>query len=587
MKTAGWKRKVFLFLILAMFLGLQLCVFSFVSASAADPPGWSVQYSDNNAVIVGISAGDANNCWAVGYGLAPLILKTADAGVTWTPQDAGITAGIIMSVSAVNADTCWASVLTDTSSGIVLKTTDGGTTWNTLISAGGFQIGDLCAIDANTCWVAGQSSAKGFIAKTTDGGQSWSLLKSGLPQTIVGISAIDANTCWAVGFAPTGTILKTSNGGIDWVEQSTANRLYMSVSAIDSQNVWVSGMQANTYVNECYRSTDGGASWTTNPAPSSYLRPRICGIDANTAWLTATGSIAKTIDGGVSWTVQATAPTSDQILTGITAVDNSKAWAAGCLPRYAPFAEAAAPTPDQRYTYPVVTGGFIMHTSNGGSSQPSPQITAINPVSGDVGTEVTLTGSNFGATKGSSTVAFGDKLVPAASMVSWSDTQIKCKVPDGVSGKVMVAVTTPLGGASNGVAFIAGTPLSVTSIAPNEGMQFALVFNITDLKGGGFQSGATVRFEKGASAIDASNVNVVSSSQITCDLLLFGQEPGAYDVAVTNPDGQQARLPGAFTVTSPCGSGSGAGMLMLGAALGLLSLAGYGGRRKRKKNLKA
>jgi hypothetical protein len=85
--------------------------------------------------------------------------------------------------------------------------------------------------------------------------------------------------------------------------------------------------------------------------------------------------------------------------------------------------------------------------------------------------------------------------------------------------------------------------------------------------------------------IGSLNANVVSDTQIMGTLFLFGAEPGVYDVVVTNPDGQEGRLPGAFTITSACGAGSGTGMMMLGVSLGLLSLAGSLKLRKRKRSV--
>jgi hypothetical protein len=48
--------------------------------------------------------------------------------------------------------------------------------------------------------------------------------------------------------------------------------------------------------------------------------------------------------------------------------------------------------------------------------------------------------------------------------------------------------------------------------------------------------------------ITAANVNVVSSTHITCTVNLTGAVPGQYNVVVTNPDGSFGTLPGGFTV---------------------------------------
>ncbi len=80
---------------------------------------------------------------------------------------------------------------------------------------------------------------------------------------------------------------------------------------------------------------------------------------------------------------------------------------------------------------------------------PVPAISTINPTMGYVRSEVTISGKNFGSTRGSSYVKFGTKKVTA--YVSWSSTKIKVKVPDGVSGEVPVKVYTLAGGSNSKV----------------------------------------------------------------------------------------------------------------------------------------
>jgi len=67
-----------------------------------------------------------------------------------------------------------------------------------------------------------------------------------------------------------------------------------------------------------------------------------------------------------------------------------------------------------------------------------PSITSISPTSGAVGTQVTITGANFGATQGTSTVRFNGT---AATPASWSATTIIAPAPSGATtGNVVVTV---------------------------------------------------------------------------------------------------------------------------------------------------
>ena len=107
------------------------------------------------------------------------------------------------------------------------------------------------------------------------------------------------------------------------------------------------------------------------------------------------------------------------------------------------------------------TGGVTVTTANGTSDpyqfkvdspSPSPNapwIDSISPTSGKVGTTVTIKGQNFNDQQGTSSVCF--KGTPAGIISRWSDTTIKCQVPQGaMSGPVTVTTDE---GTSNGKQF--------------------------------------------------------------------------------------------------------------------------------------
>ena len=78
-----------------------------------------------------------------------------------------------------------------------------------------------------------------------------------------------------------------------------------------------------------------------------------------------------------------------------------------------------------------------------------PAISGLHPAEGPVGTQVSITGKNFGEARGSSTVTFNG--TPVTNYVSWSDHDIICNVPLGAeTGEVKVQ--TPWG-TSNGMGF--------------------------------------------------------------------------------------------------------------------------------------
>lgn len=122
--------------------------------------------------------------------------------------------------------------------------------------------------------------------------------------------------------------------------------------------------------------------------------------------------------------------------------------------------------------------------------------------------------------------------------------------------------------------------LSVSSVTPGQAVQGTLWLNVS-VQGSGFRSGARVRLVKGETVIDAFGVNVISGERLTATFGLFTAEPGTYDLVAINPDGEEARAQGAFTVNPLCGLGGGAAALaFLGAMLGFMTLWGFSGKNR-------
>ena len=101
------------------------------------------------------------------------------------------------------------------------------------------------------------------------------------------------------------------------------------------------------------------------------------------------------------------------------------------------------------------------------------------------------------------------------------------------------------------VALFALNAPTLSGITPSSGVTGTSV-SITNLAGTNFSvSGTTVVQRKmGTTTIAATSVNAISSTQITCTFSLAGAATGAWDVVVTNPDGQTATLSSGFTVTT-------------------------------------
>lgn len=136
----------------------------------------------------------------------------------------------------------------------------------------------------------------------------------------------------------------------------------------------------------------------------------------------------------------------------------------------------------------------------------APSISNLSPVAGPVGTSVTITGSNFGATQGTSTVKFNGV---TGSPTSWTNTSITCPVPAGATtGPVVVTVAAI---ASNSVNFTVGAVGSISG-------------TITKSSNGAALNGALVE------ALQSGVVKGSATSAADGSYSITGLISGTYDV---------------------------------------------------------
>ena len=143
--------------------------------------GGTLWTSHGEAVIadwpmISVAAYDQQNIWAVGHGFT--IVKSSDGGIEWeivTPDSLQASYNDANGITLLSPTDAWVAL----DYGNIWRTTDGGETWEyqtVPTVAGGFFMLRITAIDQNTAWVTGGSSngsPEGIILKTTDGGTSW------------------------------------------------------------------------------------------------------------------------------------------------------------------------------------------------------------------------------------------------------------------------------------------------------------------------------------------------------------------------------------------------------------------------------
>ena len=130
---------------------------------------------------------------------------------------------------------------------------------------------------------------------------------------------------------------------------------------------------------------------------------------------------------------------SSSVRIGSVVVSSFTSWSSGAI----------------RFRIPINTppGNLTVRTSEGTSNSirleiTSPYLTRISPAQIKTGDRLTLTGGNFGTTRGTGYVSFASNVRPsAADYVSWSNSRIVVEVPDGAqSGNVRIATSNGTSG---------------------------------------------------------------------------------------------------------------------------------------------
>lgn len=101
-----------------------------------------------------------------------------------------------------------------------------------------------------------------FIQNSNSQSITWSEQTSGSVNQLTSVSAINANNVWVCGYL--GTILRTTNGGTNWLNAAVApipTTLDLhSIFGIDSMTALVAG--SGTAGSFMFRTSNGGANWT-------------------------------------------------------------------------------------------------------------------------------------------------------------------------------------------------------------------------------------------------------------------------------------------------------------------------------------
>jgi photosystem II stability/assembly factor-like uncharacterized protein len=250
---------------------------------------------------------------------------------------------------------------------VILRTSNGGLTWERLLEMGDESLVDVDFVDEHTGWAVG---IEGQIYQTTDGGESWKVdaptawavqrdsgarvVKEGsavlLSESIATLFFVDSKVGWAAGEAPTGNglefrglLLGTVDGGRTWTElkDSEGQSIPFVITDLwftDQRAGWAAGGDIEKGEEDVIlHTTDGGRSWQRQTTGVPQYHRAVQFVDDRRGYLVGMtldvvddvpgpSKILVTEDGGQTWTV---AFTAERSFYDVHFVDAQRGWVVG------------------------------------------------------------------------------------------------------------------------------------------------------------------------------------------------------------------------------------------------------------------
>lgn len=265
-----------------------------------------------------ISVYFVNGTTGFACGLNGKVLRTTNAGVNWNSSTILDTIVKYNSIFFINVSTGYiaGSRLVFDSIGItainpiVIKTTDNGLNWVSVLHDTLFTLWSISFINDNTGFAVGGLYGQGpnKLIKTTDAGASWqgTTLGNGYANFI---TFKDPNTGYIT--ANGGDIFRTTNAGANWnLLNNLAEYQLFSAAFIDNNTGFAAGGNFTDTTGNIYRTTDGGATWAIVYTDHNGTVDQVTFVNSSTGFAvgplatletTFPGMILKTTNAGNNW----------------------------------------------------------------------------------------------------------------------------------------------------------------------------------------------------------------------------------------------------------------------------------------------
>jgi len=323
---------------------------------------WQVTAAPGAPSLVAMFCASSSDCMAVGSGKSTgAAVSTTNGGATWKadivpPRQQGLSA-----VSCASTTSCVAVGSTPTNIGDVIATTNGGGTWVVRAVPGGLEVlrAIACPSTSECIAVGDWVDGAGAIVLTTNGGSTWTAETAPGGVGLRAVACPSTRDCVAVGNTDdagsngVGGIVTTRDGGVTWQLRPLAART-MSLTGVScaSPGDCVAVGFGDSWPGVIVGTSDGGATWKTETAPSVRGGERLSGVSCSSARdcvAVGEGYAFVTSNGGHTWEITLRM-TDNAGLAAVSCPSTSHCTAVGTL------------TPG------VHNGAGVFTTNNGGTS---------------------------------------------------------------------------------------------------------------------------------------------------------------------------------------------------------------------------
>lgn len=218
------------------------------------------QIPDVKYTFTNIDFLDANNGWAAGRGA---MLRTQNGGDLWEsvnmppnpiePEEYTV-------VNLLKPSSSQTAVIGTAYE--VLETTDGGDSWNNLLSANNDERFREFASHDDHIWIL---SSDPFLYRSTDNGANWTSMATNPPTFVPYFMHFVNNNLGFLG-GTSGTLWKTTDSGDTWTEvPDFSSDALGSMFFLNDTEGW---LVPRSFANYVYHTTDGGDTW--NPVEHGF-----------------------------------------------------------------------------------------------------------------------------------------------------------------------------------------------------------------------------------------------------------------------------------------------------------------------------